>query len=132
MTRQGRATASARTLQEVSYCHDSYYSKGRERKEGREGLQERAISMSGYEGAKREGDLPEVLVAGLLLDLTNSTATTSTRMTTTITTTTTPPTAPPTIPALSGTAKGNQKKGCHRCTLKSCTCVCTCSPGGTA
>ena len=63
-----------------------------------------------YEATKREDDLPEVLGADLLLDLTNSTATTSTRMITTITTTTTPTTAPPTIPALNGTARGNEKQ----------------------
>ena len=88
------------------------------RKEGRrDGLQERDSwlherreTWPGYEGTKREDDLPEVLVAGLLLDLTNSTATTSTRTITTITTMTTPPTAPPTAPALICTARGNEKQ----------------------
>ena len=73
-------------------------------------LHERRETWPGYEGTKREDDLPEVLVAGLLLDLTNSTATTSTRTITTITTMTTPPTAPPTAPALICTARGNEKQ----------------------
>ena len=88
------------------------------REGGREGLQERdswphekrEMWPGTYEATKREDDLPEVLGADLLLDLTNSTATTSTRMITTITTTTTPTTAPPTIPALNGTARGNEKQ----------------------
>lgn len=61
-------------------------------------------------GRVREDDSPEVLGAGLVFDLTNSTATTSTTTITTTTTTITPTAAPPTTPALSCTARKNEKQ----------------------